>query len=55
MHEAETVGGWILNAVHAGYFLGAWFAVVLVYGLWRSRGDAKQDAIRSSGPTGLDL
>jgi hypothetical protein len=30
--------------------IAVWVAVVLVYGFWRSRGAAAQDAIRESGP-----
>ena len=32
---------------------GLWFAVVLLYGLWRSAARPDPDAIRPSGPTGL--
>jgi len=30
--------------------LGAWFALVLAHGLWRSRGESASDPIRPSGP-----
>lgn len=47
MHEAS---GWLLDATAARVFTAAWVVVVIVYGLWRSRGDAKADAVRESGP-----
>jgi hypothetical protein len=34
----------------ASIALLAWIGVVLLYGLWRSRGDATPDPIRPSGP-----
>jgi hypothetical protein len=52
MHETESVAGWILSDNHTWWFLGVWIVVVLVYGLWRSLGEAKQDPIRPSGPMG---
>ena len=50
-HGGAQAAGWIVNTTQAWVFLGIWAVVVLVYGLWRSRGEAPQDAIRPSGPT----
>jgi hypothetical protein len=50
-HAATQATGWILTPTHATTFLVIWAVVVLVYGLWRSLGEAKQDTIRPSGPT----
>ncbi len=50
-HAAAQATGWIVDTTHAWVFLGCWVAVVLIYGLWRSRGEAPQDTIRPSGPT----
>jgi hypothetical protein len=50
-HAAAQAAGWILTKTHAVVFLVIWGVVVLVYGLWRSLGEAKQDTIRPSGPT----
>jgi hypothetical protein len=49
-HGAESAAGWFLGAKEAWWFLWIWLAVVLIHGLWRSRGDAPQDPIRPSGP-----
>jgi hypothetical protein len=49
-HAAAQATGWILTPTHARVFLGIWVVVVLVYGFWRSLGEAKQDTIRPSGP-----
>jgi len=50
-HGAAQATGWIVNTTQAWLFVGSWVVVVLAYGLWRSRGEAPQDAIRPSGPT----
>lgn len=47
MIEAQ---GWLVDARLAWIVLGVWCAAVLVYGVWRSLGDAPQDPIRESGP-----
>ncbi|MBZ5638010.1 MAG: hypothetical protein LAO51_04545 [Acidobacteriia bacterium] len=44
--------GWIVATPHAWTFIAIWAVVVLAYGIWRSRGEATQDTIRPSGPTG---
>jgi len=49
-HAAAQAMGWIVNTTEARVFLGFWAVVVLVYGFWRSRGEAPQDVIRPSGP-----
>lgn len=41
---------WMLDAQFAKIVLVAWGAAVLVYGAWRSRGEATPDPIRESGP-----
>jgi hypothetical protein len=46
----EQAAGWLLGATHAKVFLGVWLAVVLIYGIRRSLGDAQQDTIREAGP-----
>jgi hypothetical protein len=40
----------IVNQTHAYWFLGAWTAIVLAHGIYRSVGQAPQDPHRSSGP-----
>ena len=47
----RNAGGWMLNAFEGLVFIAFWVAVVLLYGLKRSIGQAKQDPIRPSGPT----
>jgi hypothetical protein len=47
MHEAQ---GFLLDARTAWIVLGAWLCAVLIYGFWRSTGEARQNAIRESGP-----
>lgn len=47
MHEGAA---WFLDDRTAWIFLVAWFAAVLLHGLWRSIGEARQDPIRESGP-----
>ena len=47
---AVLTAGWMIDVRDAWWFLGIWAAVVLIYGLWRSRDDAPQDPIRPSGP-----
>lgn len=42
--------GWLLDARTMDVFLVIWLVAVLVYGTWRSRGDAPVDPIRESGP-----
>ncbi len=42
--------GWFLDTRTVLIVLSAWSAAVLLYALWRSRGDAKPDPIRESGP-----
>ncbi len=42
--------GWLPDARHAMLFLAAWVVVVLFYAIWRSRGEARPDPIRPSGP-----
>ena len=46
-HESA---GFLLTAGQAKIFAAVWTAMVLVYGLWRSSGDAAQDTIRDAGP-----
>jgi hypothetical protein len=43
--------GFIPDATLAWTVLAVWLVVVLVYGFWRSRGEAPTDPIRASGPT----
>ena len=47
MHDATP---FLLDARTAKIVLGAWGAVVVLYGLWRSLGEARPDPIRESGP-----
>lgn len=42
--------GWLLDTKAVWFALSVWGATVLVYALWRSRGNAKPDPIRESGP-----
>ncbi len=48
---AARTAGWIIDTREAWVFVAGWAVVVLVYGFWRSRGEARQDTIRPSGPT----
>lgn len=43
-------GGWMLDVDTMIAGLSVWLAVVLLHGLWRSRGEAPVDPIRPSGP-----
>jgi hypothetical protein len=45
-----TTTGWLPDDRLAWMLLSIWIAAVLVYGVWRSLGDAKPDAIRPAGP-----
>jgi hypothetical protein len=47
MHESQD---WLLDMKTTSIALAIWGAVVLVYALWRSRGEASPDPIRESGP-----
>lgn len=47
MHEARN---WILDARTAWIVLVAFGASALLHAFWRSRGEAKLDPIRESGP-----
>lgn len=47
MYDAE---GWVLDARTVWIVLSVWALLVLVHGLWRSRGEAPPDPIRESGP-----
>ncbi len=44
--------GWLPDARHAMVALVVWAVAVLLYAMWRSRGDAPPDPIRPSGPGG---
>ena len=52
MHEVANAvhGGWLVDARLAWIVAGVWLAVVCLYGLRRSLGEAAQDPIRPSGP-----
>jgi hypothetical protein len=47
--EIEFGAGWLNRDTYLWCVLG-WAVVVLLYGLYRSRGKAAPDAIRPSGP-----
>ena len=47
MHDVESR---VLDARTFWIFLVVWAALVLLHGLWRSRGEAPPDPIRESGP-----
>jgi hypothetical protein len=47
MHGAQ---GCFLDVRTVWIALSVWGGTVLLYALWRSRGDAKPDSIRESGP-----
>jgi hypothetical protein len=47
MHESQ---GFWLDAKIVSIALSVWGAAVLLYALWRSRGEASPDPIRESGP-----
>lgn len=42
--------GWLPGAELTWWIAIAWVAIVVVYGLYRSTGEAEQDTIRPSGP-----
>lgn len=42
--------GWLLNDSHAWIVLGIWLVAVVLYGIYRSLGNAEQDPHRPSGP-----
>ena len=46
----EQGSGWMPDGFIAFTFGLVWLAIVLVYGLWRSLGEAKPDPIRPPGP-----
>ena len=43
--------GHLLGESQAMVFLIAWIVTVLLYGFYRSAGEAKQDPVRPSGPS----
>lgn len=47
MHGTQ---GWLLDTKTVWIALSTWGAAILLYALWRSRGDAKPDPVRESGP-----
>jgi len=47
---AAEHAGWLLNDSHAWIVLGIWLVTVVLYGIYRSLGEAEQDHIRPSGP-----
>jgi hypothetical protein len=47
MHDAQ---GWLLDNRTTSIALAIWGVAVLLYALWRSRGEASPDRIRESGP-----
>jgi len=49
----EQTTGWLPDGFTAWVLLVVWVTLVLLYGIWRSLGDAPQDPIRPSGPTGI--
>lgn len=49
-HGVEHAGGWMPDAPLAWAILAVWLVVVVLYGLYRSTGEAPQDPIRPSGP-----
>jgi len=50
MSVAAQSGHWMISGFQAQVFLWSWTALVLLYGLWRSFGEGRPDAIRPSGP-----
>ena len=44
--------GWMINGFQSVVALWAWTGLVLLYGLWRSLGEAATDRVRPSGPIG---
>lgn len=47
----EHVGtAWMLNGFQAQVTLWIWSGIVLLYGLWRSFGEAEPDPVRAAGP-----
>lgn len=47
MYESQ---GFVLDGKTVRIALSIWGAAVLLYALWRSRGEASPDPIRESGP-----
>jgi hypothetical protein len=53
MGTALESTGYLLDDSQMMIFLGAWIVLVLVYGFYRSIGNAEPDPIRPSGPPGV--
>ena len=45
--------GYLLDDNQAMIFLIVWIILVLTHGFFRSRGEAKPDPVRPSGPSGV--
>ena len=53
MNAPLDTTGFLLDDSQAMTFLIAWVVLVLIYGFYRSMGEAKADPIRPSGPSGV--
>jgi len=53
MNAALEPTGYLLDDTQAMVFLIVWIILVLTHGFFRSRGEAKPDPIRPSGPSGV--
>ncbi len=53
MNAALESAGFLLDESQAMVFLIAWIVLVLVHGFYRSRGEARPNPIRPSGPSGV--
>ena len=53
MNTPPESAGYLLGESQAMVFLIAWIVTVLSHGFYRSVGEAKQDPIRPSGPSGV--
>lgn len=53
MNAMVGSNGFMLDESQAMTFLVVWVVLVLLYGFYRSTGEAAQDPIRPSGPSGV--
>jgi hypothetical protein len=46
----QGIEGWLPDQKTASIAHTVWWIVVILHGVWRSRGEARPDPIRESGP-----
>ena len=51
-YDVQQASGFLINGFQAILFLGAWFALVILHGLfWRSLHRPEPDPVRAPGPS----